>query len=434
MKLNFLISLILIFSFLHFQIYLYFDDILESKKIKIFDELIPFIDENQTKPKSLKEIYQNNILYINDGNITNEYIKFIRSIEKLDSNTAKAILWKNKKFDEKSFPKRKDQLNYKQFGKLCNEEKIINSNIKYRINKNPLISVIVPTFNKEKILLKSIRSIQNQSLKNIEIIIVDDSSKDNSSKIYNYLLKSDPRIRVFYHLKNLGLWRSRIDGFLYSKGKYVILFDSGDLYEDNYVLEDSYNTIKKYDIDTVKSICRYIFDFKNISNSRQAIIIDENYTKIAYKPHIKEYDEKYFKPGWIWTTLVKRKVYTKSLKLLSNRVLNLYKNYWDDQWWKYLVNIVSNSLLILKRYSYLYFIDGKGEGNFKNNTEEQRNKMIQEHLGFLLFDIEILPKTDNKREIINKLKLYNNNNYIINFGFLRSKFYLLEDLLNDLIL
>ena len=266
-KVNFLIGLFSIFFLLYTQLYLKksFNDIFESNKIIKFDKLLPYIDQNKTKPKTLKEIYQSKILYINDGNISKEYINVIRSIEKIDKRKTSTIIWKNKKFYAHSFPKRKDQLNYKQFGKLCNEEKLINSNIKFELNKNPSVSVIVPAYNKENVILKSIRSIQNQSLKDIEIIIVDDSSKDNSFQIYNYLLENDPRIRVFYHIKNLGLWRSRIDGFLYSKGKYVILFDSGDLYEDNYVLEDSYKIIKKYDIDSVKSLCRFIYDFKNMS-------------------------------------------------------------------------------------------------------------------------------------------------------------------------
>ena len=187
------------------------------------------------------------------------------------------------------------------------------------IYKKPLISIIVLSFNKEKILLKSIRSIQNQSIKNIEIIIVDDFSTDNTFKIYDYLLKTDQRIRIFYHLKNLGCWRSRIDGFLYSKGKYIIHFDAGDLYEDNFVLEDSLNIIQKYNIDSVKTICRFIYDFQNLTKSNFAILIRDNYTKIAFQPNIKSYNFKYFNNnGWIWTTLVKRVIYTKGLSLLKD--------------------------------------------------------------------------------------------------------------------
>ena len=83
--------------------------------------------------------------------------------------------------------------------------------------------------------MKSIRSIQNQSFKNIEIIIINDCSTDNSTKYFKYLLKTDPRIRIFTLLKNMGLWRTRLDGIIYSTGKYVISFDVGDLYEDNYI-------------------------------------------------------------------------------------------------------------------------------------------------------------------------------------------------------
>ena len=94
-----------------------------------------------------------------------------------------------------------------------------------------LIDVIA--YNKIDVILKSIRSIQNQSLKNIEIIIVDDCSTDKSNETYKYLLETDKRIRIFTHLKNMGAWRSRLDAFLYSNAPYVIHFDAGDFYADN---------------------------------------------------------------------------------------------------------------------------------------------------------------------------------------------------------
>ena len=155
-----------------------FITILNGENMKEFYELLPYVNKEKKKPKLLREIYENNILYINDYNITNKYIEYIRSIEENSSKNNKNFL-KDLKFDESIFPKRKDQLNYKDYGQLCIEEKLINSNI-FKIWKNPIISIIVIAFNKENILLKSIRSIQNQSIKNIEIIIVDDCSTDNS--------------------------------------------------------------------------------------------------------------------------------------------------------------------------------------------------------------------------------------------------------------
>ena len=59
--------------------------------------------------------------------------------------------------------------------------------------------------------------------------------------------------------------------------------------------------------------------------------------------------------------------------------------------------------------------------------------MIQEHLEFLHFDLEFPPENNNKIKIINKLRKYNNNNHSLKLEFLKSKFYLLDDLANELI-
>ena len=96
------------------------------------------------------------------------------------------------------------------------------------------------------------------------------------------------------------------------------------------------------------------------------------------------------------------------------------------------VIIVSENLLIYKRFSYLYFKDGNGEGEFKFQSQEQRNRMVQEMLGFLYFELELIPKTNNKAIIVNKLRSLQKNEKI-NFGCLKTKFYLLDDLLLELI-
>ena len=266
--------------------------------------ILPRITLKKNNIPTLKEIFKSRQLFINDANLTNEYIRFIKPInEKEEMKYTKAGNKSDIKFYESDFIKRKDQLDFKTFGKLCSEEKLIDSKI-IKFHKKPLISVILPTYNKEFTLMKSIRSIQNQSLKNIEIIIVDDCSTDNTKKYFKYLLETDSRIRIFTHLKNLGLWRSRIDGFLYSNSKYIIQFDPGDMYEDNYVLEDVYNIINKYNIDSIKMPCRFIFDYNNLDNNKFAIVINDNFTKIAYQPNIGKYNEQYFNGnGWIWNRL-----------------------------------------------------------------------------------------------------------------------------------
>ena len=112
----------------------------------------------------------------------------------------------------------------------------------------------------------------NQSLKNIEIIIVDDHSTDNSELIYQELLNKDSRIRIFTHLKNMGVWRSRIDGFLFSNAPYVIHFDGGDFYADNYILEDIYSIANRYNLDSVR------FGYRETSNKIHFTSKDKIYT------------------------------------------------------------------------------------------------------------------------------------------------------------
>ena len=172
--------------------------------------------------------------------------------------------------------------------------------------------------------MKSIRSIQNQSFKNIEIIIVDDFSTDNSSTIYKYLLESDPRIRIFTHLKNMGVWRTRLDGFLYSRGKYIIHFDVGDLYSDPFVLEDAYNLIEKYNLDSIKMMFRLIYNYSNFEHSDIPFGISEDKMKIVYESHnIKKYNDEIFKTwGNIWSRLTRANIVSKGLFLLDTSILN----------------------------------------------------------------------------------------------------------------
>ena len=90
-------------------------------------------------------------------------------------------------------------------------------------------------------------------------------------------------------------------------------------------------------------------------------------------------------------------------------------------------------MVLIKRYAYLYFKDGKGEGDFKFETSSQRDKMIHEFIYFLYFDLELLPKENDKKKIIKKLHNFKNKDNKINLGLFKTKFYILDDLLNILI-
>ncbi len=94
-------------------------------------------------------------------------------------------------------------------------------------NKEPLISVIVPVYKVEDYLEQCVNSIRNQSYKNLEIILVDDGSPDNSGKLCDKLADSDNRIRVI-HKQNGGLSSARNSGIDIAKGDYLSFVDSDD--------------------------------------------------------------------------------------------------------------------------------------------------------------------------------------------------------------
>ena len=93
---------------------------------------------------------------------------------------------------------------------------------------NSLISVIVPVYNAEKYLDRCIQSIINQKYKELEIILVDDGSKDRSLEICNSYEKKDNRINVI-HKENAGVSAARNTGIKKARGTYLAFLDDDDI-------------------------------------------------------------------------------------------------------------------------------------------------------------------------------------------------------------
>ena len=398
---------------------------------KMLPHLTPDLDINS----SIEEIFNAREIYISDVRITPEYIKYIRPINETEEEKYKKPYSENETtIDRSLFPRRDDQYYYTYYCEKALAEKLLyERNI--TVDNKPLISVVVTTYNKKDILLKSIRSIQNQKFTNIEIIIVDDCSNDNSTYLFDYLLKTDPRIRIFHHMTNMGCWRSRLDGIIYSRGKYIILFDTGDLYEDNYVLLDAFNVIEKYNLDSCKFLFRIIRSFEKLHNSAVFFHVGIN-DKIVYGPeNIYTLNYKVFTFwGNIWNRLVRCNIYTKALLTLNELALNIHKNTWDDVWINKIVHNVSYSYAVFERVGYVYLQNGYGEGSPNYIDEEHKSKSIKEYVGFLCFEHCFSGKNKTaKALIIKKLKEYNETHKDLRLQNFRAHFEVLNDLLKALI-
>lgn len=116
-----------------------------------------------------------------------------------------------------------------------------------------LITVIVPMYNAESYIEKCIRSLRKQKYRNIEIIVVDDGSQDNSAKICGGFCGKDKRIRLIRQ-NNQGVSAARNAGLEAAKGKFVVFADADDYVDEDYV-SVLYELIRKNDADA--AICSY---------------------------------------------------------------------------------------------------------------------------------------------------------------------------------
>ena len=124
------------------------------------------------------------------------------------------------------------------------------------MENNIKVSVVVPAYNVENYIEDCLKSLINQTLKEIEIIVVNDGSTDNTFEIINKYANLDFRIKVISQ-ENQGISVTRNNGIKIAKGEYIGFVDSDDWVDENY-FEELYNTAKKFDADiSVASILKH---------------------------------------------------------------------------------------------------------------------------------------------------------------------------------
>lgn len=131
----------------------------------------------------------------------------------------------------------------------------------------PLITIIVPVYNVEKYLERCVESLLNQSYANIEIVLVDDGSKDSSSQLCDKYRKQHPKIKVV-HKENAGLGMARNTGLENASGEYVTFVDSDDWASPDLILH-LWESMSSQHVDYCKSgLQRVTHDGKVLSTSQ----------------------------------------------------------------------------------------------------------------------------------------------------------------------
>ena len=137
-------------------------------------------------------------------------------------------IYRQENFDsrEKAFKKAKNFLKSNMEGKLL--QKIPSESI-----NDTIASAVIPVYNSIEYISRAIKSIQNQNISNIEIILVNDFSTDNTLSFIEEIQRGDPRIKIINNKKNMGILYTRCIGVLNSKGRYIFPLDNDDMFLDN---------------------------------------------------------------------------------------------------------------------------------------------------------------------------------------------------------
>lgn len=99
--------------------------------------------------------------------------------------------------------------------------------------KQPLVSIITPSYNSEKYIRETVKSVQEQTYTNWEMIIVDDCSKDNSRAVLEELANEEERVKIHFLQENSGAAVARNTAIRLAKGKYIAFLDSDDKWKPN---------------------------------------------------------------------------------------------------------------------------------------------------------------------------------------------------------
>lgn len=127
---------------------------------------------------------------------------------------------------------------------------------------NPLVTIYMPTYNRSKILSRAIKSVLNQTHAELELIIVDDNSQDDTQDVIIDLQRRDSRITYIRNNKNLGACQSRNKAIFQAKGDFVTGIDDDDYFKKNRI-ESFITHWEKKNIETQVLFSKYIFKKPN---------------------------------------------------------------------------------------------------------------------------------------------------------------------------
>jgi glycosyltransferase involved in cell wall biosynthesis len=297
---------------------------------------------------------------------------------------------------------------------------ILYDRIKYKRSENPDITIVTTMYNQAHCITKAIRSIQNQSLKNIEIIIIDDCSLDNSTETVEELMKEDDRITLIRHNEiNEGIMITRNEGIRMAKGKYITILDADDTLIHKDILKYSLYVANLADLDIVEFWTAYYEQKKFIGYFHF-----HGYHPIIIQPELKtkfiEFSDEEYKRAiqcrTVWGKIIRNEIFQKTLDNIPEKYLYDYILGFEDTMITVSLYQIAQSYYCLRQPGYYYTFDEKGNQfpliKKKQCKRKENADASLDHVKFMQFLVDKLDDDKVGKQILyHEIKAINNFTY-----------------------
>ena len=264
----------------------------------------------------------------------------------------------NTKKNKEIFSDSNDEFkNIQKFVNIIFNGTLLDNNKLFFLSNNPKISVIISIYNGEAYLKTALLSIQNQDFKDIEILMIDDASKDNSVNLIKELMVKERRIILIQNDKNRGALYTKVKGILMAKGKYILLLDEDDIYCQREAFSTLYYEAEKNNLDLLKyrkiksktKVSKKYF-LKN-ENKTFPIIFQPELGKILFRQNSR--GKIIYTHGFISDLFIKKNILLKIIKDIDEKYLNDKMNFHDDTLIYFLLTRNAYNFKIINRIFYL---------------------------------------------------------------------------------
>ena len=248
------------------------------------------------------------------------------------------------------------------FMEKCEKGILIDKNSCSSI-ETPKISVIIPVYCASATIKKAIRSIQNQTLKEIEIILFDDASPDNSYNIMKELQEEDPRIKLFKNEINRGVFYTRLTASKKAIGKYIMYLDNDDMFSRSDIFNIIFNEIEKTGHDIIEFNGYSTHDY-HLINKEKNIKSTSIYNKeIEFSQpelsriRIKKINEDYVEinDSYLWGKIIKNDLMQKVIDIIGEKNYGKKMLFHDDDCVNYILFKNAKSFKYINIYGIFYY-------------------------------------------------------------------------------